>query len=71
MNKNLIILVVIIVLIALGVWYWNSSLYQPSTTATAPTTEDTTTAIDADLSNINVESGDQDFKDIDTDLQTL
>ena len=71
MNKNLIILVVIIVLIALGVWYWNSSLYHPSTTATAPTTEDTTTAIDSDLSNINVESGDQDFKDIDTDLQTL
>ena len=71
MNKNLIILVVIIVLIALGVWYWNPSSYQPSTTATAPTAEDTTTAIDADLSNINVESGDQDFTDVDADLQTL
>lgn len=70
MNKNLIILAVVIVLIALGVWLWQSS-YQPSTTTTSPTTEDTTTTINADLSNVTVESGTQDFTGIDADIQSL
>ncbi len=70
MNKNLIVLVVLIVLVAFGAWFWNSSYYQPNT-ATSPATEDTTAAINNDLSTINVETGDQDFKDIDADLQTL
>lgn len=70
MNKNLIILAAVVVLIALGVWLWQSS-YQPRTTTTSPTTEDTTTAIDADLSNINVESDTQDFTGIDADIQSL
>lgn len=70
MNKNLIILAVVIVLIALGVWLWQSS-YQPSTTTTSPTTEDTTTTINADLSNITVGSDTQDFTGIDADIQSL
>lgn len=71
MNKNLIMLIIVIVLAALSVWFLQSPYYQSSMTATAPTTDDTTTAIDADLSNINVEFGEQDFTDIDADLQTL
>ena len=71
MNKNLITLAIVIALIALGAWLWQSSSDQPSTTATFPTTEDTTTAIDADLSDITVESDTQDFTDIDADIQAL
>lgn len=70
MNKNLIILAVVIVLIALGVWLWQSS-YRPGASVTSPTTEDTATAVDADLSNINVESDTQDFTGIDADIQSL
>ncbi len=70
MNKNLIILAVLIVLVALGAWFWNSSYYQPST-ATSTAAEDTTTAISDDLSNINVESDVQDFNAVDVDIQTL
>ena len=81
-NKKIIIAVVVIVallLIGLGIWIWQITrvsympdVYIPKPTEPhKPASQDTTSAINNDLNSINVESVDDNFKDIDADLNSL
>ena len=74
MNKTYIIIAAV-VLIAAGLWFLlnqpalNVPVDNAAVSADAATSTDTTTSINQDLNNINVES--PDFKSIDTDLDSL
>lgn len=73
MKKNLIIIIAVIILLVVAVWYWQS---QGPTSQNAPVSEgsasdDTTTAIDQDLRDIDLGNLDQDFQSIDADLNNL
>lgn len=85
MNKNIIILIVILGIIAgAAYWYWtNRAVVEPEISAPqitgpsapAPTlsapAEDTTSAIDQDLQNIDIGNEDEGLQNIDTELNNL
>ncbi|MDP3014926.1 MAG: hypothetical protein Q8N28_00660 [bacterium] len=76
-----LIIGVVVILIGLGVWYWQSQeekiITPPATVPTAPATapatvkEDSTSAINQELDNIDVGDLDKEFQAIDTDLNSL
>ena len=69
MNKNTIIVIVVLGVLALaGVWW-----FQSNKSATLPVSqpEDTAQMIVNDVDALNVGDIDQEFQDIDRDLQTL
>jgi hypothetical protein len=76
MNKNIYIAIGVIVVILVAGFFWMKQSEAP--TAQAPglesnvaSTADTTEAIDADISSIDLGSPDADFGDIDKDINSL
>jgi len=70
MNRNIIIAAIIIILVLVGFWLWSRQAAAPDQSKIAPT-GDTTSTINSDLQNIDIGDLDQEFKGIDTDLQSL
>ncbi len=65
MKKNLILLLVVAALIALGVWYWSS------TEQVSPLPEDSTAAISQDLDGVDLGDLEGEFQDVEAALGTL
>ncbi|TSC82268.1 MAG: hypothetical protein G01um101419_622 [Parcubacteria group bacterium Gr01-1014_19] len=65
MKKNLILLLVVVALVALGAWYWSSS-EEGSKLA-----EDSTAAISQDLDGVDLGDLESEFKDVQEALGTL
>ncbi len=82
-KKYLIVLMigVAVILVGLGIWYWQvqkeKNVAPPEIIPTAPATaplnfqEDSTSAINKELDNIDVGDLDKEFQAIDTDLNSL
>ncbi|MBI2515257.1 hypothetical protein HYV91_03740 [Candidatus Wolfebacteria bacterium] len=85
MNKVIIIIIALVLLLGAGVWFWRSQAPSsaPLGTSTpagtsgeesralAPLPEDTTANIQKDLDDVRLLDVDQEFKDIDKDLESL
>lgn len=77
MNKKLSIFLVIIVLLivitAVGivVWKMQSSYVTPPTDEPTTVLDDSTSAIDQSLENLNIGDLDKEFQEIDSDLNNL
>lgn len=83
----IIAIIIALLIIGFGIWYMfifipRETPFMPSPIPTRPSSEtgliyptqspqDTTSAIDNDLNSINVESIDDNFKEIDADLNSL
>lgn len=76
MNRTLWI-IVIIVIVAAGWWLWNAKWQQPAVPESAlpevpeVSQEDTTTAIQEDLEQIDLGDIDEQFEQIDAELDNL
>jgi len=69
MNKTFLIILAIIILLLAGIWLWTYKASAPSSQQITPT--DATSVINKDLQNIDTGDLDQEFQDIDKNLQSL
>ncbi|MBI4119741.1 MAG: hypothetical protein HY456_02765 [Parcubacteria group bacterium] len=75
MKKNTTILIIaVVVIMLLGLWWWQSktTVYAPQApTPPSVSAQDTTGAINKDLNSVTVDDIDKEFKNIDSDLNSL
>lgn len=72
MNKNILIIAVAVVVIALAGWLWYQKGYAPATEQeTSQEQSDTTSSIQADLEALDLGDLDAEFESIDQDLNSL
>lgn len=68
MNQKLLIAIIVIILIAAGLWYWQSNR---SSAPTESTGDDTSAAISQELGTVDIGDLDKEFQTIDADLNSL
>ncbi len=72
MNKGILVgIIALIAIVAAGYWLMQFASTVPGSIAPGTMLPDTTSSINADLNQINVEGSDADFMDIEKDLQSL
>lgn len=68
MNQKLLIAIVVIILIAAGLWYWQSNRVSAPAESTG---DDTSATISQELGTVDVGDLDREFELIDADLNSL